>query len=450
MNTTLNKNLKILSILPYKFSEDFFKEKIGSGDYLNQLKELSILNVDDDGITINQNSEEIKKIIKSNRDNEIIEMHKNLINYYTNRISKYRFEDFNEFLQQSDECIHLSYHLRELKEFDKSIEYLFIIGKKMVFWGFSAEFLDKLEQFEDDTLSNQNHLLKCYYLLFAKIISVPQNELDLTSVNKLFETLENSVDINSNLFFEFKILKGIFTRFYKKSVDSALNIFNDLEKNCETRLNSNDETINIIYSKILQNIAMIYSEKSCFDECIKKFKIAEQYLEKCDDLYEYTKFNLNKLIVLSANDTDNPECFICREHIDASIENSLFPDLERSYFNLISDFDYHKLDAINNYFELKSYVLLIDLRLFYGCFVADFIDLLKKIKPILKKENKEDVIIGLNTISEVLEEASCFDEQFFINALQALLMKNDTNEIVKKIKNPTLIKIFEKYTKDLE
>lgn len=439
-----SKDFKIFSVLPYKISEELFKEKVGSGDTLKNLIENKIVTYDEDKIRVNNNSEYINSLIESVSVDEKLEMHKMIIEeFYFWRVKYYKCNDYKEFMDEYESFINLAYHLRELKRYDDSIKYIFLIAKKLIFWGQKTILIDELEKFDDNQIILENKLNKYYYLLFADII-VPSNQaLDLNKISKQFDEFNQLEKMNFKLYLKCKNLEGVFEKNYKNNIETTLNIYTQLIKKCKNTLKYGNKDIEVILSHILQNMAICYINTD-LDKAIEIVGEAEKYISKYEDEnYELLKLILNKLVMFRIRDTNDLDFM---EYLGKFREISgdfMFPDIERRYYNLLAEMVFED-ESIEEFFELKSYVLIRDLFLYDQYFILDFVSVLNKIKPYIKNKSKQ-IIPGLNIISSVLEEYECMDEYMFIEALKSFIKGKGYKRNIAQINNSSLVDIFNKY-----
>ncbi|MGV8147183.1 MAG: hypothetical protein ACLKAK_12060 [Alkaliphilus sp.] len=448
MTNNGSNEYKILTVLPYKISEELFKEKIGSGDDLKNLIDMEALKKYHDGYMLNDHNSMIGDIIKAVDDELKTKLHNDMSeNFYKPRIKQREIIDYTDFVQKYNDYINLSYHLRELKKYDESMNTLFDIAKKLVYWGERDLLVEELKKFDSSKINDENKLWKIYYKLFAEIIGPHNRSLDLDYVNRQFKHFESCKEINAFLYIESKNLEGIFARVYEKNLEKATDIHLRLKRICIDELNLIDDRDAALYGKILQNIAFCYMDRS-LDESIGFMEQAKKILKQTNDRYEVSKLHFYKLLLHYRKD---PECREIIEYLKIMkecINEFTFPDIERNFYNLIAEMGFDTNKNFRDYFETKLFALDCDLALYTECFQVDLFSILFKIKENWN-ELRDDIIEGLDILIEFMDSTFLKDECLFFEALLNYAKGEKYIFIIDKMESEGLKAIFNDFAKDL-
>lgn len=438
---------ELLSILKYPISDNLFKDKIGTGEELRDLVKAGILEIDGCGYyQVNYNSD---KIIHQDSLINQKELHENIIEtYYLKNINKEINSDYSIFISGYLDYINLSYHYRELGDFNSAIENIFYIAKKLTFWGFGDELLVELDKYKEHKLNVKNSLWRQYYICFCNLIGLG-GEIDADEFFDLIESIEQQdlTDFNI-LYLEIKNLEGIYFKQVKNDNTKAITIFEKEIKRYKELNNNLSKELRLAYARILENLAFSIN-KSNVKKSNEYFAKAKEIFEEFDDNYELAKLHLLKLC-LPNNDNKERMISIINEHnkLIGILNKHNFPDIERNLFNILSEEFFTKDESFDKYMETKIQALIRDLVLYFENFEIDFIDILHKIEETLKNGN-DKIEESIDLLLKFLDEVGLIDELYFIEGIKAHLSNKDTNGKLSKISNKNLKKLAEQYIEEL-
>lgn len=441
------KIYELLSIFKYPISDNLFKEKIGTGEELEKLLEKEILEKDKFGYyKVNFHS---KEIASCNNLSNKKELHQNIIEtYYLRNIDKEVNMDYSKFVGNYIDYINLSYHYRELKDFNSAIEKIFYIAKKSIFWGFGHELLIELDNYKDHELNHENFLWKQYYLSFYNFIH-PAGEINEKEFFNLIGNIEEQ-DLNNfyALYLEVKNLEGIYFKQIKNDNKKAVKIFKEEVKKYEKFNKDLCKNIEIAYGRILENLAMGI-HKTNMEKSNEYFNKAKDIFKKYDENYELAKLHLFKLTLLG-NDNEENIASVIEEHDQLStiLNKYAFPDIERNLFNLRSDELFRKEKDFNGYIEMKIQALIRDTVLYFENFEMDFIDVLQRIEETLKSVDN-NIEASIDLLLEFLSDAEFLDELHFVEGIKNYLSDKGTSKNFSKIKNTNLREFAYEYIERL-
>lgn len=441
-----NKKYEILSILDYPISENLFKEKIGTGEELRELQEKDILSEITPGyFMVDFDFSEINNI---NNVDDTKKLHQDMIDtYYLKNLDNQVNSDYPIFMKGHLEYINISYHYRALLQFDKAIENIFIIAKKLVFWGFGYELMDELNNYESDQLKDINKLWKEYYKFFFQLMH-PYGDVEESEFFEFIKEVEISLKEKHILYFDSKNLEGIFYKNIKNDEIKAIGIFEELIKDFKLIDDISCKDMKLSYARILENLAICKKDDS-IKMINEYFDEAEKIFKEYDEYYELSKLYYFKLYLLNNNEENMP--YIIQEHDNLSsiLMKYTFPDVERSLFNFLSNKSFIENKHFGKYMEIKIESLTRDMVLYFEYFMNDLYDILYEIE-----DNWGDKAIeindGIDLLLDFLEEVELADELYFIKGIKSRLMNEDIEKEIDKIKDESLKEFAYKYINRLK
>ncbi|WP_066872173.1 hypothetical protein [Clostridium mediterraneense] len=430
-----NEQIKFLSLLWMGFSEEFFKEKIGSGSEFKKLEQ--------DGIVIKRkylyelsNSEEmyikIKKDEKEDFLNDIIN------NYYLTMINDERRFNLNSIIDNLLLYLQLSSAYYELEKYDLAIENILKVAKKMVYWGMKNELKSFLGKFDNVQINLKNRRWIEYLLAFSDVIIGYNPKIDKQKIEIILTTYEEKDELG----FEIRNLNAIYTRKYKKDIDLAIKIHEEnIGIMSELLIGNKEENLNIHIGRNYENLSLCYKVLGDIDSAIKNIEIAEQYIEHSNDKYEICKFYCNFLNIIM-NTNKHEKMFMRYSELSLNILKEFnYPDLLRNIQNLFADYFLKKCNSIDEYVRLKIDVFELDSMLYKEFFVMDFIGVLntlsKEFNRIIIKNTEE-----LDVLMTYLNENGFLNESYIIECIKCKIKKERYDTIFDKIENEGLKKIF--------
>lgn len=442
------KNYELLSILNYSIPENLFKEKIGTGEELRELLKEGILAECSPGYyQVNFDSD---KIISIHDEVDKKELHQEMIEtYYLESIKSEINSDYPMFIDKYLDYINISYHYRELGDFDNAIENIFYIAKKLVFWGFGDELIKELDRYDPDQLNEINHLWKQYYMSFYRLIHPSGRIEEIEFFNFINSIEQQDVPEKHILYLETKNLEGIYHKDVKNDVDKAIGIFEQSVQYFESIGNNSCKDVKLAYARILENLALCKNDNNV-KELDEYFHKAQGIFKEYDEYYELSKLYLFKLSLLT-NASEVNMVHVIQEHSNLSgiLEEYAFPDVERNLFNLLSNVSFMDSKNLEEYMEIKIEALTRDLVLYFDNFMSDLIDILHMIEKVWQTQNSK-IEKSIDLLLEFLAEVGLTDELYFIKGIKACLLKEDTDKEFKNIKNESLKEFAYEYVGGLD
>lgn len=425
---------ELLSVIDYAFTEEFFKDKIGTGEELKDLINQEIV------IKKNDKYFEVKKFEKQHL-NEIKkrELHQNIADYYKKKLYEQKVEDYSDFLEVMDLSIKLAQHLNYLKKYDESISYIFKIAKKMIFWGKRDILYEVFNKYLEQDLTEQSIYRREYFVLLDKIVLNIDNNLSEKNIINKFQDLDKELTIESKYSCDIKNLKGIFNRLYKTNYKSAIKHHQEVIAFYE---NQNDIEYDdyVRYGINYENLAFCYIGKD--NECVREYFIkAQECLEKSKDVYELAKLVYYKMCLEFIINEDAKNIFKYVEEYNKCTGQLKIPDIERNIYNLLADKHFIKKNDIESFFECKAYALDCDLVLYSQYFEEDFYSILNFIESNYGNY-KNEIVNGLKILINFFRDVNMRDEINFIEGLNCYLNDKDYNEFVNNITNGNLRELF--------
>lgn len=421
--------------------EDLFKQKIGTGDFLEQLIQNGSVIRTDLGIKASDTIYlEVSKNISPNRKKEL---HIDIINsYYLPKICEIKIVDYNDFVKSYILYINLILHYYEISEYDKAIEQLFPIAKKMYYWGMEKEVLELINKFSDEQLNQKNTFYKLYYYLFCNILSMTSEDIEYKGLVNKFLVIEEVKSIDFHLYLEMKNLEAIFYRKIPDSLSIAMKIYLNILDELNEPIIS-DFSYFATLGRIYLNLCFCYEY---FDKEIAMgyLSLANKYLKKTDEPYEMAKFHYLSAQLLFNSNEDFPLFLESINELRSYLEKYAFPDIERNLFNLLSMVELQKNNRIDNSLKLKTRALACDLVLNDNFLISDFLDIYN-IMLQHKDEYKKEISEVINEITDVLNESNFEDEILFMRAIKAFLQGDEYKDIKDKISNISLVKLFDEF-----
>lgn len=146
--------------------------------------------------------------------------------------------------------------------------------------------------------------------------------------------------------------------------------------------------------------------------------------------------------------TINEEC----SNINKIFKEYDFPDIERNFYNLLSDLVFEQSFDFEQYVGIKIESLIRDLVLYSENFITDWYDILYKVESIVNRSNGHiELDTGLKLLGEFLDEIGLTDELYFIEAIILFLQQHKIVESkLNKIKNESLRKFGYDYIANLK
>ena len=436
----MNKKIEsLLLLLKYTIPEDLFKEKIGTGDDLNRLINEGIVEKTISGVRVNESFYEKCKHILT--DGEKLKLHTEMIeSFYLPKIDTASICDYNDFSNIYIYFKNLAYHYFAINKFDESMQVVEKIAKKMFYWGLKNELTSYLESLDDNTLTHRNKLLKMYYYNFTHILSSSSLEDKLAKIEDNFQLLDKIKDVDLLLYFESRNLYGIYNRVWKSNIPEAKRTYHEVIEEIK-KLQGENFQFDTILGKIYENLSFCYQVDKAYEEAEELFEKAEEHLKRSQDIYELAKLYFYKTYFAESvkGDLIWIQSFI---KLNEYIDKYTLPDIERNTLKFISDVE-KKNGEIENYFKLMSKVLDCDLILDKEYFINDFVAIFNVIKE--KKESNSEIIVnGINHILNFLRSTDLEDEILFFELILAYLKSENYCLIRNKIKNKSLIELFNK------
>jgi len=421
----MNKNsYGILHYLHFKylFTEDFFKEKIGSGDYLKKLLDVKVLRKM--SLNLYTFNEDIGFETAADED------HLGFINYYEERaISKYTGYDYDTLFNKYHFNLNIAYHYFEIGRYDEGIKYIIYIAKKVIYWGFEKELYDLCEAIN---LSSRDDYLSYYIKLLISLLTNRSYDIQIPiemNKNNITDFLYNNIQ---NLF-------GIHYANNDKR-DKAIIIY--------------DQMIDELKDSDLLSLGIAYENqfilKNFDTDCVQSIELIDNAIDcfnKCEDIYELLKAKLYKMkIKYKFGDYEENELIDIRKSLDVNF----FPDLDYEYYKFKSQLNPDGILNINEYFELKVKTMTLCLLLekdYSEEFIEILIRLLKYVNDTRDKGKLKEVDFS------ILES---FFAKYKINPEKTLLVivkkkingENYSSEL--ELIDTDTKKFIDEYLKDLE
>ncbi len=433
--------MRVLSVLPSVISEELFKQKIGTGDRLEQMLRDGDIKKEGQYIQISKGFLEKQNIKLTEHERELL--HLDIIKtFYAPKLENAEIIDYNDFIKYSDLYINLSYHYQQISKIDDALCQITPIAKKMQYWGKKELLVEILNSLDDEELSEDKGFLKAYFLLFSQMLSFNLNSNAIEDMKNKFIFLEKAKHRNFLIYLETKNLEGIFKRIFEKSPEKAIKVHNETI-NLIKKDEINGERINAICGKIFENLSFSYQQIDEKEEAEKNMEKAEEYLKKSGDPYELAKMYFYKVLFKYNSEPKEFSWIPCLEQFNESLKGYRFPDIERNKYNMLSRIEIEIRGNFENYFKFKSRVLNCDLVLYQDYFVTDFISIYN---TILKNKDKykKEIARGLNDIIDVLQGTNLEDEKLFIEMMTAYFNGEEYSRIKNEIKNQSLIGLFDK------
>ncbi len=425
-----NKKLELLSLLSYGFTEELFKEKIGSGSELRELEDGKEIEKDGDLYRVKEVEKFRNKIEENEKKaflNDVIE------NFYKPKIGSIDEVDFSKLLKNYSILIQLYSAYFNLKEYDFAIESIFKYAKKMIYWGFKDHLKIWLENFEDRMISDKNQKWKDYYLAFSDIMVGYNFNTDYKNIENIFNKYE--FNDNDELSLEMRNLKAIYYRMHLKKVEKAI----ELHKENIKILNEENvvENIDIHIGRSYENLSLCYINSN-LEKSIKIAKKAEAYLLKANDNYELSKLYYNILNLYIKQEGKLDEIFKYFRLCANIVQEFDYPDISRNVINLFSDYCIKEYCDFDQYFRLKTQVLNDDSILYSEYFASDFISIVRTIR----RNSDKNIVSYMNPLINYLEKSEYTDEYYFMKSVKLSIENKPHKSVLSKIKNASLKNLF--------
>lgn len=433
-----NKKVKFLSLLSCGFTEEFFKDQIGSGIELKELEEKKVLSREEDIYIVKDPENFAEYITQEEKRKFLLDI---IQDYYKPKLDAISEVDYKALIVIYPISLQLSAAYLELEEYDLAINSIFRIAKRMIYWGKKNDVRNMIERFPTDMLSSQQKKWKEYYILFSDIMINHNINIDNKRIQELFTNYSG----NDELEYEIRNLEAIYNRIYRKDIYKAIEIHErNLERlKKETKLTNSD----VIIGRNYENLAFCYINSNV-EYAIKNAENAEMYFKKANDNYELCKLYYN-LLNINIKKEENMEETIKYLKLSMEILNEFYyPDLLRNIINLFADYYPEKNSDLDYYFKLKVKVLQNDLLLYTDYFISDFISIVDTIKNSMDKDISNN-IDSVDQIINFLEENRYIDEFYFMKGVKNKIKKKSYKTCIDKIKNSSLKELFNEIFKNM-
>ncbi len=444
--------IKKLSIIEYPISEGLFKESLGTGEELKGLIAANIIlasEEEEDLYYVNFEADEVRAALGEITDEEREMLHRNLIEgYYKERVAGSINEDYKHFIEGYRDYINLSYHYANINDKNSAIRCIFDIAKRLVHWGKGDLLILSLEEYSPEDLNHSNSLWREYYIAFCNLMC-PHGELDSDGFVRLIQSLEdeNPAADDQLLYFEAINLYGIYQKNILTDNEGAKAIFQGAIKKYRL-IDNGDKGIAASYARILENMALCEIEDD-IREAHRYQTEAEEIFEAGEDHYELAKAYYLKLVLLENHDEISMKDILeeCRKMNDI-LEEYAFPDVERNYYNLVSDLELSYNNDFEQYLVLKTHVLTRDLVLYDENFIDDMYDILYSISELYIERN-EAVADSLNILIDFFNEVDLVDEGYLFKGIKEAL-DNESSDSLQKIDDTGLMELGASYVRHLK
>lgn len=434
---------KLFYVLPYDISEELFKQKIGTGDYLNQLQDKGYAERTDQGIRMEKSFLE-KNWIKLSRDQKEA-LHLDIIeSFYNPKLNDIHIVDYDDFVQYYKMYINLAYHYKEISRYNDAIKQIACIAKKMQYWGMKEELIELLSNFSDEELNEESRLQKTYYSLFAKVLSFSIEKDNIKELERNFKLLEQTKGNDDLLYFESKNLEGIFWRVCAKDTEKALRLHLDTIKLVDKQV-KNKELYNTVFGRIFENLSFCYQQQNNTEKAEEAIEKARIYLESADDTYELAKMYFYKTFF---EYNKQPEELLWVPYLNTLsmyLEKNRYPDISRNLYNLLSRIEFERSKKLENFFKFKLRAFDCDLVLYHDYFTTDFISMYNVILEN-KIEYKDQIVEGLKELVVFFQNTELEDERIFIELIEAYFLGKEYSNKKDLISNQSLVKLFDDFT----
>lgn len=431
--------IELLYILPYNIPEELFKQKIGTGDYLKELKEKDYVEISYKGICVKESFKNNNKIEISKERKD--KLHNDLINeFYIPKLKEVQIIDYENLINYYILYINISYHYIQLSKYDEAFTSLTTIIKKMQYWGMRNEIVDVINQFDEKELCEENRYLKLYYDIFLNIQPFFYDSETSEDCVQQFNYLEEVKNKDLLLYLEVKNLEGIYYQLIKEDIKHAISIY---KTSIDLISDKNDLKLNLVCGKIYENLSFCYQQLYETEESIKAMDYAYEYLVNSDDPYEKAKMLYNKMAVYYNYKKPEPSWISCFGELSDSLENYRFPDIERNLSNLLSNIELSDSNNYNDYFKYKTHAMMYSRVLYQDYFAIDFMSMFNVIVNNKDSNDKDLIVEGLRYPLEFLKDIEMEDESLFIELIVSYLKKEEYMYIKKQIKNLSLLELFE-------
>jgi hypothetical protein len=209
-----------------------------------------------------------------------------------------------------------------------------------------------------------------------------------------------------------------------------------------------DDKHKIIYARLLENYAMCKYGRNT-NELDKGLSKVEKIFVENKDYYELCKLHYFKALTLQGNDV-NINLMLMQEcdKIGKIFEEYAFPDLERNFYNLLSNLAFKETNSLENYIKLKIEALTRDLVLYFKHFMNDWIDILHKIEDSYRNKDN-DIINSMEPLITFLADVDLRDELYFINGVIKFLQGENEVLELSRIEDISLRNLANEYLKVL-
>ncbi len=443
--------IKKLSIIEYPISEDLFKENLGTGEELKGLIAANVIleaEAEEDLYVVNFEANEIKAVQREITDEERETMHRNLIAaYYKERVGGAINEDYKLFIEVYRDYINLAYHYSRVNDKNSAIRCIFDIAKRLVYWGDGELLISCLEEYRQEDLTHSHRLWREYYIAFCNLMC-PQGDLDADRFVSFIQALEEENPADDQLlYFEAINLYGIYYKNIKMDNEGAKAIFSDAIKKYHL-INTSDRGLEAAYARILENMALCEIEADL--KLAHRYQAeAEAIFEAAKDYYELAKAYYLKLVLLENHDEISIQDILeeCRKMNDV-LEEYAFPDVERNYYNLVSDLELSYNNDFQQYLVLKTHVLTRDLVLYDDNFNDDMYDILYSISELYMERHKA-IADSLDTLISFFDEVDLVDEGYLFKGIKAAII-NEASDSFEKIQDLGLRELGASYVRHLK
>lgn len=431
------EKINLIGMLPYKISEDLFKEKIGTGDELKEFENGGFL------VKTGNLYELTNKVKPSYTEEEKKGFILDLVNtYYQTKANQIVLSDFETFIENYSTFNNLAIHLFELGEFDRSIETIFKVAKKMTYWGKRYELKKWMDKFTQVNINNRNYLWRQYYSVFADLLPFYRSNIDYSIIEDVFEKHSKRNNDDVTLEIEIGNLEGIYYRIYKKDMSKAIEIHKKYLKALEyyNQYHKDAQQFNLLKGRLLENQAFCYFESN-IDKAIEILREAESALRDANDEYELCKLYY---YMIDAHSRKDPKINTILNYLDLSMESLeklKFPDIYRSMMNLFADLEVSQDKDFNKYFRLKTSALESSRVLYEEYIIMDILSIIKTIKTY-DLEYGTTIKDSMNPIIEFFKKMEYDEYYHFMLAVQDYLGGRNYYENLDQVHITNLKKLF--------
>lgn len=357
--------------------------------------------------------------------------------------------DYNDLSKNLETNLNLAYALKYNCQEEKSIEILFQMARQMIYWGHKETFLRMLGSYPEDSISTEASLRKLLFAIFSRIVPYYDADLSESELISYFDFLEQTWKEHPLIYLESCNLKGIFVRLYTKKVIQALELHADTLKRIDMSLGK--EAIQI-KSKILLNMALCYQQNGELQKALDCWQRAEEWSKGIVDKHEEAKLYTIKAMLLFNKESrieslDIKDITGTLQNLADITTNFDFPDVDRTYYNILGDIHVKINNDYKSYFALKNKVFNCDGALYFENFQEDFFRMLADIL-VFVQQRKNEVLDSLDILIKGFLEMGLEDESKFIAGIKRCLL-GKTKPPKCDIKNETLKIIYYEFTKRL-